>query len=233
MDNEVGVCLCTIGLPGLDRGYLNNWLSYHKFLGFDHIYLYIDENGWDIPTNIDYNSLTDDLAHVVLLDGSPTFTLDAYQDCYNHYRAEWDWMAFIDMTEWIVVKDERTIRTILTDKRYNQFEAIRLNLMTFTDQEALAQDLNIVEMMDEGGDYEKSLGMAKSIVNCVTNGLKMGVYSPTRNGRAVTQCLPNLTPVQDKDENHALKGVQVNGIDTSLMYVTSNMLEVQYALQGK
>ena len=54
MDYEVGVCLCTVGNPSLDSGYLNTWLQYHKQLGIEHIYLYIDDNGWNVPIGIDY-----------------------------------------------------------------------------------------------------------------------------------------------------------------------------------
>ena len=130
------------------------------------------------------------MAHVVKLDESPNFTLNAYQDCYNHYREQWDWMAFIDMTDWIVVKGNRSLKEILSDRRYNKFEAIRLNQVMFSDQQSAIQDLNIVDMMEDGAEYNKTLGMAKSIVNCVTNGLKMGIYAPTRCSAAIRSTVP-------------------------------------------
>ena len=64
--------------------------------------------------------------------------------------------------------------------------------------------------------------MAKSIVNCKAKGLLMGMYTPTRNGEALNQCLPDLKPVYDNADNQTKKGTNVSRIDVSTMYVTPN-----------
>ena len=63
-------------------------------------------------------------------------------------------------------------------------------------------------------------------MNCRTKGILFKGYTPIRNGDAITQCLPNLKPVFDSRGDNAIKGVDVNGVDVSELYVTDSKLEI-------
>ena len=88
--------------------YLDEWLEYNHKLGFDHIIMYM--NDWDCP--IDKPYLTK-----LRCDGG-----SIQLGVYNHFldtNTEYDWAAFIDCDEFIVLKKHNTINEFIEEYKHN------------------------------------------------------------------------------------------------------------------
>ncbi len=91
--------------------YLKEWITYHKIVGVDHLYL--------------YNNHSDDRFLEVLKpyleEGFVTLTewpyqqaqMEAYKDCIRRFKDETMWIGFIDIDEFIVPKSTDTIYSFL------------------------------------------------------------------------------------------------------------------------
>lgn len=98
--------------------YLEEWLEYNHKLGFDHIIMYM--NDWRCDIEKPY--LTK-----LICDG-PSVQLGVY----NHFldtNTEYDWAAFIDCDEFIVLKKHQTINEFIEE--YSTHPVIGLNWYFF------------------------------------------------------------------------------------------------------
>lgn len=65
-------------------------------------------------------------------------------------------------------------------------------------------------------------------MDCRTSGILFKGYTPTRNGTHITQCLPNLEVVENGNSANGSSGSDVNKVDTTIMYLTPNRLELEW-----
>ena len=100
--------------------YIKEWIEYHKKLGFDNIFVF--ENNWrckvkdDIVTNIEF-------------DGDRK-QIPAYNTFIERFRYDYDWAAFIDVDEFIVLKKHDNIKDFLNE--YDNVEnGIAINWVLF------------------------------------------------------------------------------------------------------
>jgi len=104
-----------------EDNYIEEWLDYHRKLGFDHFFIY--QNNWRF--NKDFTDVT-------------KFKFDGYLQqlkSYNHFISSnywnWDWVAFFDVDEFLVLKKHNNIKDFLID--YNDFNAVGINWVYFGD----------------------------------------------------------------------------------------------------
>ena len=111
-----------------ERPYLIEWVNYNKILGFDDIYIY--EN------NCDFSDMKlPDFVHLIPYPGIGV-QLKAYNDWIDKYRNKYDWVAFIDADEFIVLKKHADINKFLND--YLNVPALGLNWVLFGSKETEA-----------------------------------------------------------------------------------------------
>ena len=110
-----------VAAPGLRLGivvivrneapYLEEWLGYHVALGVDHVFLY--DNGSDddlaqvVERHVNHGLLT--LVHWPLPGGQ----LDAYSHALRFFGPSVDWLAFIDVDEFLVPLVDDDLPTFL------------------------------------------------------------------------------------------------------------------------
>ena len=110
-----------VAAPGLRLGivvivrneapYLEEWLGYHVALGVDHVFLY--DNGSDddlaqvVERHVNHGLLT--LVHWPLPGGQ----IDAYSHALRFFGPSVDWLAFIDVDEFIVPLVDDDLPTFL------------------------------------------------------------------------------------------------------------------------
>ena len=221
------IALCTIGKGGSSG--MVDWISHHVGVGFDKIFIY--NNGAVDNLSSILNESFDPFVQIIpfQVGQGENYTVKAYADCYRNNKDDFDWMAFYDPNEYLLLGYANSIKDTLKHKGYKKFDAVRINLVNFSNYVQLCRDLGFQEdgVVDEDNlEYNKKL--AKSIVNCNAKGLMMGPYVPTRNGETVRQCLPNLVEVHDSKNVETYKGTEVNKVDTSFMYLSQNVLELQW-----
>lgn len=104
-----------------EDNYIDEWVNYHHKLGFDHIFIY--QNDWRLKKN--YDKVT-------------CFKFDGYLQqlpAYNHFINtqfyNWDWVAFFDVDEFLVLKKTNSIKDFLSN--YSQVNAVGINWVHFGD----------------------------------------------------------------------------------------------------
>ena len=238
-NDELKVALCCIGKTNAES--VDEWAKHHFNLGVDRIFIYDDGTSSRILENVDEERLplinliefgycseykTKAYANFYRLNkqaekGKAT-NLPAWWLCENGVPIHYDWIAFVDVGEYIIVQpiegDDGSIppiKRVLSRDGFQNFEVVRLNKVLFSDQAALQADLNIEF---PSNNEENAVKIAKSIVNCKTFGFYFTEHTIQRNGTPITQCLPNLKALPPSD-------AIVDGMDIGTMYLTSNQLE--------
>lgn len=80
--------------------YIAEWLKYHLALGFDKIFVY--QNNWRCTDN---SALSLKNVEWIEYDGEKK-QLAAYNDFLNKHFNDFDWVAFFDVDEFLVIKDD-------------------------------------------------------------------------------------------------------------------------------
>ena len=102
-----------------EDNYIDEWISYNFKLGFDDIYVYA--NDWSFH-NDNPNVI---VKHISGLQQQ----VPAYNDFISLYNWKYDWAAFFDVDEFLVLKKHKNVQELLSD--YNQFPAIGINWYFF------------------------------------------------------------------------------------------------------
>ena len=99
--------------------YIQEWVDYHLKLGFDDIFIY--QNNW--RSNIVSNQV-----HLIPFDGEAK-QMTSYNDFIQNNYLNYEWAAFIDVDEFIVLKKHCTIKDFIFD--YQTFNCISVNWYFF------------------------------------------------------------------------------------------------------
>ena len=99
--------------------YIDEWIDYHKKVGFDDIFIY--QNNWRW-------SGESENAHKIDFDGK-NLQIVAYNNFLVTYKDKFDWVAFFDVDEFLVLKKHKNIKEFLGD--YSNFDAVGINWVLF------------------------------------------------------------------------------------------------------
>ncbi len=113
-----------------ENAYLLEWAEHHLALGFSHIYLY-DNNDIDGERITDVFQSTTIKENITIIDvrGQKYIQKRVYNECY--FQKDFDWCAFIDIDEFIVLDQHKNITDFLT--LFTSCEAIHLNWKCYGD----------------------------------------------------------------------------------------------------
>jgi hypothetical protein len=135
-----------------EDNYINEWVGYHLKLGFNKIYIY--ENDW-------YSNINHPDVITILVNGSRQ-QIPVYNHFINEYKNEYDWVAFLDVDEFIVLKKHNTIHELMND--YNTESALGINWVFFGDNnKTFNGDYSVLERFTKRQEVVN--GHIKSIVN--------------------------------------------------------------------
>ena len=103
--------ICTIQKGGLY--YIDEWVDYHLAIGFEQIFVYDNSEDFELK---DWASSRNP-NQVVVYDYPQGGQRAAYWDCISRIRnrRSHDWIAFIDLDEFIVLKKHASILELLND----------------------------------------------------------------------------------------------------------------------
>ncbi len=100
--------------------YIEEWLNYHRKLGFNHFFIY--QNDWRLSKEFDDVTKFKFDGHLQ--------QLQAYNHFINTNWWNWDWVAFFDVDEFLVLKNHKNINEFLSNYDCN---AIGINWVYFGD----------------------------------------------------------------------------------------------------
>jgi len=132
--DDIKVLLCCIGR--FENDYIREFVEYNKNLGFTNICLY--DNNRDGED--DFHDVIGDYidnGYVILKDYrniTEPCQNKAYNECYAEYGNKYDWIAFLDIDEFIFLHKHRTIKGFLSDNIFDNFDMVHLNWLMYGDE---------------------------------------------------------------------------------------------------
>ena len=147
-----------------ENKYINEWVEHHLSIGFDNIII-CDNN--DTGTEKISDVVNND--KVIILDYAnvPRIQPLAYTECYFKFRNDYDWIAFIDCDEFIMLDTKyNDIKQFLSEEPFASSDVVKLCWKIFTDCEKLDVengDYSIVNRFKDKIPIDDK--MSKSIIN--------------------------------------------------------------------
>ena len=132
-----------------ENSYLLEWIDYHLNLGFDKIFLYDNNDpGNDSVYVLLASYIAKQKVEVIDYRGRKNFQLVAYNECYKNYGCFFDWMAFIDLDEFITFGPQAGTDNInVFLEGFKSFDVIEINWMVYNDNGKIYRE--------EGGVIER------------------------------------------------------------------------------
>jgi hypothetical protein len=101
--------------------YIEEWIKYHIKIGFDKIFVY--KNDWDYDNTFE---------NVVFIEkNGKEKQIESYNDFIKKNNSSYDWALFIDVDEFLVLKQHNNVKDFLLC--YNEFNSIGINWVFFGD----------------------------------------------------------------------------------------------------
>lgn len=119
------VCLCAVAKE--ENKYIREFIEHYRKYDIDKIYLFDnnDKNGEHFEDVImDY--IKSGFVELIDYKGIQQPQLLAYNDCYRRYNKFYDWLIFFDIDEFIYLKDFKSFKLFLNDKRFKSCNRVQL-----------------------------------------------------------------------------------------------------------
>jgi hypothetical protein len=153
---------------------LLEWLIYHKLIGFDHIYIY-DNN--DSPININLDFCT-----TIRYPGEVQ-QINAYNHYLNNYKQESEYVCALDADEYVVLHEEDNIKKIL-EKLPSDHDGFILNWKLF---------INNNKKREEGLVFEKNKKWQKNYLKDKNRNIIELLYNKAYKTIAKTSSISTIT----------------------------------------
>lgn len=139
---RVGLCVGVKGDPKIIR--LREYVEHYINLGFDKIFLY-DNNELDGPNPLEALKGLEEYIEYRPIRGvhSKNRQWGSYTDCYIHYAYDYDWIAFLDDDEYLVLNEDKSIKDYLSMPEFQDVDCIHVNWKIFNSGDILFEDPNI------------------------------------------------------------------------------------------
>jgi Glycosyltransferase family 92 len=153
--------LCVITKnEGID---LAEWLLYHLFLGFDKIVVYDNASSDNTLTLVEFCRQHGEIEYIYW--PKPFSQIKAYSDCVKRFSKECEWMAFLDVDEFLVLPKHKYLGPFL--ESVANLEAIAINWRMFgsNNQKTITNLLITKTFIRRAYDDFSANRHVKSIVN--------------------------------------------------------------------
>lgn len=141
-----GIKTLVCGIAKLENDYIREWVEHYKKLGFTNVVIY-DNNDPDGERFEDVIGDYIENGYVIIENarGKTCYQHPAYIDCYKKYNADYDWIAFYDIDEFLELKKVNSISEYLTQEKFSDFEVIYVNWKIYTDDNKVRYSPNPVQ----------------------------------------------------------------------------------------
>lgn len=140
-EHEPRVAICAIAKN--EGPYVDEWVAYHHLVGFGPIRVYDHESTDDMPGRLERlarHGLAESTPWSVRADEKPQWV--AYEDGLEQLRGRADWIAFIDLDEFVVLPRHATIQDFLAE--HGATGAVAINWRMFGSAGHLHHDPGLV-----------------------------------------------------------------------------------------
>ena len=117
-------------------------MNHYKKIGYDKVFIYdnndIDDEKFEDVLN---KQISNNFVEIINYRGyrgkiqKPQF--EAFIDCYEKNKNNYDWLSFFDFDEFLELNRHKNIKEYLNDKRFKKCSNIKINWLTFSDNNLL------------------------------------------------------------------------------------------------
>jgi hypothetical protein len=149
-----------------EDNYIQEWVSYHLKLGFDNIFIY--QNDWR-------TDITNTNVIKIELDGE-----NKQRIAYNHFiksnLGEYDWAAFFDVDEFLVLKKHKNVKEFIND--YYDYNSIGISWVFFGDNNHTQIVNNNYGVINRFTLRQKNIDEHVKCILKLNSNLDMDVHNP-------------------------------------------------------
>jgi hypothetical protein len=159
-------CVC---IAKNEDNYIQEWVEYHIKLGFDNIFIY--QNNW--RTKFCHPNLT----KIEFDEDRGDRQVYGYNKFIWDYKSEYQYAAFFDVDEFLVLKNHKNIKDFLKD--YEEHAALSFRWFYFGDnglEKVENNNYGVLQRFTKRGSNPDIIG--KSIVRIDKNTPRMQVHRP-------------------------------------------------------
>lgn len=155
-----------IAIAKCENLYVNEWVNYHLHMGFDNIII-CDNNNSDGEKISDV--INDDRVIILNYHDKGCVQPMAYTEEFLKYKNSYDWIAFIDIDEFIVLDEKyhNSIKEFLSDSMFEKADVIRLSwkiLTTKTELDVVDGNYNVFDRFKDTFEDVNVSKFVKSII---------------------------------------------------------------------
>ena len=133
------VALCVIAKN--ENLYIKEFIEYYKNLGIKKIYLYDNNDINDENFNTILNKyINSEFVKIKNIRGKSEIKTLAYNHCYQTNFNKYSWFLFLDVDEYLYIKNNRTLLNFLSDDRFLNCNSIFINYNEYGDSDLLEFD---------------------------------------------------------------------------------------------
>lgn len=154
--------------------YIKEWVDYHLLLGFDQIFIFCDH--WKYPLSYQKNVRSLKLT----FDAGVPPQLPTYNFALDYCRDKYDWVAFFDCDEFLVLKQHKTIQEFLRGR----MESVGINWKLFGDN----------GLVEDDGSY----GVLDRFTRCQS--------VPNQHVKCIVKCDPDIEMASPHNPNKLWRG---------------------------
>jgi hypothetical protein len=134
------VCLCTIGKK--ENFYASEFVEHYKKIGYDKIFIYDNNNiGDEKFEDVLSKQISSKFVEIINYRGyrgkNQSPQSEAYKDCYEKNKNNYDWLSFFDFDEFLELKKNKNIKEYLNDIKFKKCANIKINWLMFSDNDLL------------------------------------------------------------------------------------------------
>ena len=172
-NKTITVALCTMGRN--ENLYINEFVNHYLSLGVDTLFLY-DDNIEEKDKFINVLPKKDSIVIKYTRDYNIKGQHEAFNHCYSTYKNDFDWFIMIDMDEYLVIKNNDTLKGYLTDHVFDKCDFIKLHWRIPSDNNLLHYENKSLFERFKRPYYTSN--HIKSIIRGHINNLVYWIHSP-------------------------------------------------------
>lgn len=110
-----------------EADYLSEWIDFHRLMGVEHFFLYNNNSADDYLERL-RKPIADGVVTLIEWPQTPG-QLSAYKDCLSRFGSQSQWLAFIDLDEFLFSPEQKPVPDILHE--YVASPAVAVNWVMF------------------------------------------------------------------------------------------------------
>ena len=172
-NKTIKVALCTMGRN--ENLYINEFADHYLTLGVDTLFLY-DDNIEEKDKFINVLPQKDSIVIKYTKDYNIKGQNEAFNHCYSTHKNNYDWFIMVDMDEYLVIKNNDTLKGYLTDSVFDKCDFIKLHWRIPSDNNLLHYENKSLFERFKRPYYTSN--HIKSIIRGHINNLIYWIHSP-------------------------------------------------------